>query len=145
MIEQGLAQYIANDATVSGIIAGRIYGGTLLPKDVVFPAVIYQIAASVPIASLGGDNPTRSKRFQFDSYARDYLTVRRLSDAVRSVLLFRSDGSGTAAGTSYALPDGTFVRGVILHEDHDMGAEVGPGGYVYRALLDLQFIFTPGP
>jgi hypothetical protein len=149
MIEQGLAQYLSNDPTVSGIIAGRIYGGPLLPKNVVLPAVLYQIVASVPISSLGGENATKAKRFQFDSCARDYLTARRLSDAVRSALLFTSNGSGAAPDTSYPLPDGTFVQGVILHEDHDMGAEPGSGsgpeGYIYRALLDLQFIFTPSP
>ena len=129
------------DPTVSGMTSGRIYGGGMLPKDVQLPVVVYQIAASVPIYSLAGDNPTQSKRFQFDGYAKDYGTLRQLMTAVRSLLLPRSD---TGQSVSYGLPDGTFVQGVILHEDHDMGFEVGQGGYVLRALLDLQFTYTPG-
>ena len=131
-----------DDPTVSALAGARVYG-SLAPKDYVLPAVVYRIVAAVPIASLGGDNHTESKRFQFDCVARDYLTMRKLSAAIRSLLLPRSDQSGIAQTTSYTLPDGTFVQGVILHEDHDMGAEVGSGGYVFWGLLDLQFIYLP--
>jgi hypothetical protein len=142
MIEQGLAEYMIGDPTVGQFTGGRVHGGGLLPKDPQLPAVTYQIAAAVPIASLDGSNQTQAKRLQFDGYAKEYIAVRQLMAAVRTLLL---PVSGTGTSVSYNLPDGTFVQGVILHSDHDMGFETGPGGYIHRALLDLEFIFTPGP
>lgn len=144
MIEAGLKQYLAADPTVSTIVGNKIYA-VLMKKGVPFPAVVYTVVATVPVFSLDGDNRMESKRFQFDSYAEDYLTSRNLSRAIRSLLVPKSDLSGTAQNISYTLPDGTFVGGAIVHEDHDLPFEVGEGGYIFRALLDVQLFFNPAP
>lgn len=144
MIEVGLQQYLQAAPTVRSLVAKRVYA-VLMKKGVQLPAVVYSTVASVPIASLDGDNPTESKRFQFDSYAEDYVTSVILSNAIRSLLVPKSDFSGTAQSTTYNLPDGTVVQGALVHEDHDFPFEVGEGGYIFRRLLDVQLIYTPAP
>ena len=142
MIHSGLFQYLAADATVSAIVLKRIYG-VMLPKNYALPAIVYSSVGSTPVESLGGDNPLRIQRWQFDCYAEDYFTTQSLKEAVRSLLAPKSDGSGATATVNYELPDGTQILAAQVHLDHDEAFQPGAGGFIFRALLDIQFSFVP--
>jgi hypothetical protein len=67
-----------------------------------------------------------------------------LSRAVRSLLVPKSDGSGTTSTVSFALPDGTVVESSRLHSDQDLTPEEGAGGtggIIFRALIDLEITY----
>jgi hypothetical protein len=138
--EEGLYQFLTNDLTVRGLVGNRVYSG-MLPKGYVLPAIVHSMIAASPFESLLGDNPTEIRRFQFDCFAKDHRTTRILSHALRSLLVPKSDGSGSTQDASFALPDGTFVQSSRLHIDQDLAFEEGSGGYIYRALLDIEISY----
>jgi hypothetical protein len=144
MIEtDGLFLFLTGDPTVSGLVGNRVYGG-MLPLGYVLPALVYSIVSTEPFESLAGDNPSEIRRFQFDCFAKDYRTTRLLSRAARSLLVPKSDGSGTTQTVTYVLPDGTIVQAARLHIDNDLAPEEGAGGsggVIFRALLDIEFSY----
>lgn len=142
--EDGLYLFLTSDPVISGIVGQRVYGG-MLPLGYVLPAIVQSLVAAEPFESLQGDNPTEIRRFQFDCFAKDRKTTRILSRAVRSLLVPKSDGSGATQDASFNLPDGTVVQSSRLHIDQDLAPEEGaggPGGTVYRALLDVEITYT---
>ena len=141
--EDGLYQFLNHDSTIAGLTQGRIYG-VMIPAKAsgIYPCIVHLMVASDPIESLDGDNPTETRRFQFDCYGRTRKESRLLSRAVRSLLVPKSDGSGSTPTVSYDLPDGTHVQSARLHIDQDLPFEVGGGGYVFRALLDIELTYS---
>lgn len=139
--EDGLFLFLTGNAAVSNLVGQRVYP-VLLPKGATLPAIVHLIVASDPIESLAGDNPTETRRFQFDCFAKTRKESRILSRAVRSLLVPKSDGSGSTADVSYDLPDGTHVQQARLHIDQDLPYEEGEGGYIHRALLDVEMTYT---
>lgn len=144
MIEtDGLFLFLTNNPTVSALVGQRVYGG-MLPLGYTLPAVVYSIVSTEPFESLEGDNPAEIRRFQFDCFAKDYKSSRLLSRAVRSLLVPKSDGSGSTQTVNFSLPDGTTVQASRLHIDNDLAPEEGAGGSggtIFRALLDIEISY----
>ena len=144
MIENGIFEALAADAGIGAILpspaANNIYP-LLMDKDYALPAIVFQGISSTSINSLDGENVTQSKRFQFDCYAKDYFTARKLSRAVKAVFIPVSDGSGQVT-FPYQLPDGSQIQSAMVHMDIDSPFEEGEGGYVRRALLDVEFYYV---
>ena len=140
--EDGLYQFLSSDATVNAMVAGRIYGVMLPALDYKLPAIVHLMVASEAIESLDGDSPTETRRFQFDCYGRTRKESRVLSHAVRSLLVPKSDGSGTTTTVTYDLPDGTHIQAARLHIDQDLPFETGEGGFLFRALLDIELTYN---
>jgi hypothetical protein len=140
--EEGLYGFLNSDPTIRNLVEGRIYGVMLPPKDYTLPAIVHLVVASEPLESLDGDNPTETRRFQFDCYGKTRKESRLLSRAVRSLLVPKSDGSGSTTTVSYDLPDGTHVQSARLHMDQDLPFETGEGGYIFRAVLDVELTYS---
>lgn len=139
MIESGLFEKLKADPTITGMVGSNIF--PLWRKDMPVPAVVYQAVTGSAVHSLDGESPLRTRRFQFDCYASaaNYFTSRQLSDAVRAVLVPRSGN----AGYPYALSDGTEIQEATVMIDMDMPVEIGSGGYLSRALIDIEFGYIP--
>jgi hypothetical protein len=139
----GLYRFLIGDPTVSGFVGQRVYKH-VLPVGYVLPAIVMLIVASEPIESLDGDNATESRRFQFDCLAQLPDVASTLARGVRSLLVPKSDGSGTTTTTSYDLPDGTHVQAARMHLDNDLNPEegAGPSGNMFRHVLDIQFVYN---
>lgn len=140
--EDGLYGYLNGDPTIRNLTNGSIYAVMLPAKSYTLPAIVHSMVAAESIESLDGDNPTETRRFQFDCYAKDRKTTRVLSRAVRSLLVPKSDGSGSTSTVSYDLPDGTHVQAARLHMDQDLPFETGEGGYIFRAMLDVELTYS---
>lgn len=143
MIENGLYRALAEDAGVSGLLADPVNNVYFvrLGKDVTPPAVVIQGVSSTSINTLLGENETQSKRFQFDCYAQNYMLSRSLARAVKAIFIPASDGTGFPQ-FPYTLPDGTQIQSAEVMHDIDWPFEEGEGGYVYRALLDIEFYYA---
>lgn len=96
--EQVVAK-LAADATVAGLVAGRVYPNTM-PEGATLPAIVYQVVSDVPQNSFDGTTSTRLKqaRLQVDCYARPssaggggYLQAHAVADAVEAVIGNLSD------------------------------------------------------
>lgn len=133
-IESGLYQLLLQDSTVNAIVKGSIHFNRML-KEASLPAIVLQGIAGGPIVTLDSTLSLNERRFQFDSYASDYLSTRKLSKRIRQLL---QDFSGP-------LYDGTIVQGVVVNLDIDMPWELGGTGYVYRALLDFSIFYQELP
>lgn len=97
------------------------------------PYIVIHIVHAPPAAgTLDLTTALIDARLQFDSYADDAITARKLSRAVRD--LFK-DFSG-------ALPDGTTISFTELNTDMDDQFEVGGEGYLYRSLIDMSAFYT---
>lgn len=138
MIEAGIFQLLKATGPVTDIVGTNIF--PLWKKDMPNPSVVFQGVTGMAVTSLDGENQLRVRRFQFDCYtpAASYFIARELSDAVRAALVPISG----AHGYPYTLPDGTVVQSATVHLDLDMPVEQGSGGYVARALLDIEFAFV---
>ena len=141
MIEVGLFQYLAADSAVSGIVGGRIHRDTILPKGYALPALLYFLIHSESFESLDGDNPTELKRFQFSCFARDNDTAVNLRKAVRSLLVPKSDGSGSTPTVNFDLPDGTHIQSARLHDERDLPSEEGIGEIVRHSMIEVEFVY----
>ncbi len=144
MIENGLYEYLAADTGVSGLVeaAGgqaRIYG-VMLPKNYVLPAVVYSTVSYRPTESLKGPNRLETRRFQFDCFAKDFLTSRQLSQAVRNALC-PPDSNGDPTSLRVSFPDGSGIEATQIVIDMDKPFETGEGGYIFCALIDAEISF----
>lgn len=78
-------------------------------------------------------NAWTKKRMQFDSYGEKYSETLFLSNTVRDLL---KNLKGSLANTN--------VQGTIVMTDRDMPYEAGESGYVFRRLLEIDFVHTDG-
>lgn len=139
MIESGIYQALRDDGAVGNLVGNKIFP-VMLPKDTILPAIVYLFVSRGSVNSLAGADPLEFGRIQFDCYARDYTSTKVLSKAVRD-LLVPMDGGPT--GFPYSLPDGSEVQSALVHLDVDSPFEIGEGGFIFRALLDIEFGFIP--
>ncbi len=85
--------------------------------------------------AMTGASPLSDGEIQFDSYADDLLTARKLSQAVREALK-------NFAG---ALNDGTTIQFYEVSLDMDDAYDLGGGSYIFRCVLRLRAFYTePG-
>ena len=132
VVESGLSNLLQNDATVNGMVAGRVYF-SLAPKEASRPYVVIHLATNTPLVTL--DDTTLDldeARFQFDCYADDYLGARNLSKAIKALL---QDFTGQ-------LYTGTLVQACIANMEMDSPYEVGGVGYLFRRILDITLFFV---
>jgi hypothetical protein len=107
---------------------------SLAQKGAVAPFLVLHLVDGPPAGStLDGVSNMIEGIFQFDSYANDQLTARKLSQAVRDALKnFLGD----------PLEDGTVIQFVDVLTDMDDPYEVGGEGYIFRSVLRLQAFYN---
>lgn len=88
-LETDLRDVLASDATVSALVANRIYP-VIRAQESAVPAISYQLVSGQRETALRGACVTRNGRFQVDSWARDYPVAKTLAEAVRVALLATS-------------------------------------------------------
>jgi hypothetical protein len=131
-VEVGIYQRLRDDAGVSAWVSGRIFGSRM-PKNATLPAVVWTVVSTTDLGySTQGASGLRVKRFQFDSYAKEYMDSVKLSDAIRSIL----------QSYSGILPDGSSVNGCVVVSEMDFPYEPSASGYVQRHMLEVDVIYT---
>lgn len=109
---------------------------SLARKQAGRPFVVMHVINAPPAeTSLDGSSQLIEGEFQFDSYADDQLTARKVSRAVRDVL---KDYHGP-------LSDGTLMQFTQILLDADDPYEVGGVGYVFRSVLRMKGFYTEAP
>lgn len=86
-IEEGLKAYLAANAGLLALIAGRVYANKI-PQGATMPCLTYQRIDSPRIHShdTSGSGGTARPRFQLDCWATTYAASKSISDALRSAL-----------------------------------------------------------
>jgi hypothetical protein len=133
MFEKGLYELLTQDAGVSALVGSRVYF-ILQPKGTIVPSVVLSIVATGDNYTFAGASGLRSALVQVDGYASSYYDSRAVSRSVR-LLLENYAGNLPDAGA-------TPVLGCIVEKDWDMPFEEGSKGFVYRALLEVRFIYS---
>jgi hypothetical protein len=133
MFEAGLYQLLKNDAGVSALVAGRIFGGRI-PKtatDSTYPCLVWTVVSTLDLYSSQGASGYRTKRVQIDCYALKYIDAVKVTDAVRAALEnFQGD-----------LPDGTSVDRSIVTMDQDFLFEPGASGQLFRRMIEIEIAY----
>lgn len=83
-----LYQYLKKDPGFIAIFGGRIYHEFLPQSEQTYPALVFQLASSIEIATdMDDDDSERmdEDRWQFDVYARDSRTVIDASNGFDSI------------------------------------------------------------
>jgi hypothetical protein len=132
VIEKGIYGLLTQATSVSALVGNRVYY-ILQPKGTLVPSVVIGTVATDDVYSVAGASGLRFGLYQFDAYAADYYSCRAVSRAVR-LLLENYKGNLPDA-------DATTVLGCMIEKDWDMPYEAGQFGFVYRALLEVRFIY----
>ena len=106
--EEGTVALLIADATVNGIIAGRVFPG-VRPQMQAGPSIIYRRIDRDRELRLGGESPLVSVQLRLDSWHTSQSGCRTLADAVRSAML----GVATDLG-------GLTVQQITLDVDTDL-------------------------
>jgi hypothetical protein len=130
MIESGLISLLNADATMSGLIAGRIYP-LVLPETPTYPALTYRTISSVPTLDLNGNVIESKTRIEFTAWSTVYSDCKTIQKAIRNVL---DSYSGT-------LPDGTIVQ--FTWRDGSAVDAFDDVRRAYNSSLDYRLIHTP--
>jgi len=130
MLETGIYQRLRDDTGVSGFVSGRIFYSRM-PKDATLPAVVFNVVVTTDMGyTFQGASGLRTKRIQFDSYAKDYLSTVKVSDSIRAIL---QSFSGTI--------DGTVVQGCVVVSEMDFPYEPGTSGFIQRRMMEVDIIY----
>lgn len=84
-LETGLKSALTADATVNGLVSGRIYP-EIMPHDVTYPAISYQRISTVRNQFLTGIDGFTQVRIQVDCWDSSYSGVKTLASAVKGAL-----------------------------------------------------------
>ncbi len=146
MLESGLYQYLNGFPEITNLVQApggqaRIYGA-MLPKDCPLPAVVYSTVAYKMVESLNGPNRLQTRRMQFSCFAKDFMGSRALAGAVRDALC-PPDANGDPQSLSAILLDGSGIDSTRIEMDLDKPFEVGEGGYIFCAVIDVEISFIP--
>jgi Protein of unknown function (DUF3168) len=126
VIEEALSSILSGNGGVTALAANRIYG-LRAPQTVPTPYLVFsKIVEQDTNATYCGPDRLVRGNFQFDSYAKTYLTALQLARAVRAALI---DFFGDVAGTH--------ISGVIFDMELQL---LDPDPGLYRVLTTL-FIF----
>lgn len=140
MIFNGIYAKLTTEPTVIALLSSPPTAAvhySLAPKDGAGqrPYVVVHILNAPPAeATLDGSSELVDGELQFDSYADDQISARKLSRAIRDVLK-NYQGS---------LPDGTLITFCEVPMDMDDPYEVGGGGYLFRSVVRLRAFYTEG-
>ena len=141
MIFNGLYAKLINEPTVAALLStppSAAVHYSLAPKDGAGqrPYVVIHVLNAPPAeATLDGSSDLVEGELQFDCYADDQISARKLSRAVRDVLKNYQD----------SLPDNTVISSCEVTMDLDDPYEVGGGGYLFRSLFRLRAFYTEAP
>jgi hypothetical protein len=129
MLEKGLRDLLINDTTVGPLVAGQRVRPILLPEGSTYPAIVYTVVATSPLASMDGVNALQMKRMQIDCYGNNAVEAKTLCKAVHNLL----DGY---RGT---LSEGTVIQSSLPNQDVDsFDFDLS----VYRISLDFNIRFV---
>jgi len=84
-LETGLRAALVADATVNGLVSGRIYP-EIMPQDTKYPAISYSRISTVRTQFLDGVDDFTQVRVQVDCWDDSYSGVKSLASAVKSAL-----------------------------------------------------------
>jgi hypothetical protein len=84
-VESTLADMLAADATVSALVAGRIYA-LAAPQNTAFPFVTYAIETEAQARHMGGTSSLERSQFEARCWAATYEGARDLAQAARAAL-----------------------------------------------------------
>lgn len=119
---------LAADATVSGIVADRIYSFTA-PEISTFPNIVALPVSMVDTSSIAGMIPPYAERVSIDCRAQKAVDIDNLAVAVRAVLV-------NAKFTS----NGVIIDGCLPVSDHTSLDEVYT---IYRRIIDFRVWIRP--
>ena len=85
MIEESLRQELLADATLTGLVATRIYPGHR-PQGTAEPAVTLRLARRTPLEDLDGCIGIDQSLMQIEAWATDYATAHQVTAAIVDVL-----------------------------------------------------------
>jgi hypothetical protein len=133
MIEEELVHILSQDATVSGIVATRIYP-VVMPTGTQFPALVYQRISTPRWNTLDNASDTPHARFAFSCWGPTQVQVEQLAAAVMNVL---AGYTGTDSDT------GITIQSCYLMDERDTwlwesGEETGN----FRHDLDFEIAYT---
>lgn len=132
-IEEILVSAATGDATVSGIVSGRVYF-MHAPQGAALPRLIYQrVSTGERPQGMGRDVPIDRGRYQFTAQAATPTEARDLADAVES-LFEQFTASGPPAVTHSRLLNAV---------DIPTGSRPAAGSErrLYARAVDIQFTF----
>jgi hypothetical protein len=136
VIETDLYQLLSENQTVLDALGDRnnVFLG-MIPKDQPdTPAIVVRTpGASYLKSTPDGTLNMVGKKVQIDSYHAQYTKSITISNVVRDLL---KDFIGPLSTTT--------VRSVVITQDMDMPYEQGPGGYVFRRMLEFHVWYVDG-
>lgn len=109
-LERGLVDAFAADATLNGLIAGRLYPLVLPDSNRTFPAVVYQVIDNPRQYSHDGDTGTTFARVQFRFYATTYQGCCDLRDAFVAFCAAHQIPPNTSFGSPAVTLAGWFIE-----------------------------------
>jgi hypothetical protein len=138
MLKNDILQKLMEDPTIVAVLNSQngtvnVYMGAIpkIAPSPFIPAIVVQGGGTKYFYGADGINRFQMETVQFDSYAIDYTTSLKVSNTVRDLM------------KEFAGPlNSTIVSGSLIRRDIDMPFEPGPGGYVYRHMLAIDFQYT---
>jgi hypothetical protein len=133
-LEQDLYSFLSQNADVLSALGGKnTLWKSMIPKgkETELPAVVMQTVYTDNPYTADGALNARKKRIQFDSYASDdATTAASVSDTIKNLLQNLTGSLGN-----------TVVQASFVTTEMDMPDEPGAGGYVFRRLLRIDFMY----
>jgi hypothetical protein len=140
MLENAINYLIRNNTGVRALVTDdKAIAFSLMPTGAIMPGVVIHAIVSVPVIDLDATSNLVERRVQFDCYASDYITSRKLAEAVKAAI---TDLSGPLNNGDSPMTQ-TVVQTSYINSDFDMPYEQGGAGkgFVYRAVIDASFWF----
>ena len=123
IIEQAVLKTLADDATIAGYVAARIYF-MRAPQNTAAPYITLFKVSAPRDATLDGASGLVRGRIQVDVYAETYMGSKDIAAAVKAALVDYS-GDMANSGFPYVLPSdfGVPVNGVDCDDESDYWEE----------------------
>lgn len=81
-IGSAIRHRLVNDATVSALVATRVYP-QVLPQSPTLPAVVYNVLSDTPSDDISGNAGLFKAEIQFDCFATTQLAAEALDEKIR--------------------------------------------------------------
>jgi len=88
--ESTLYAWLAADAGVAALVAGRIYPD-VIPPDVALPAIAYARLSTEPVTTVHGAMPAQFVNLQVQCWAATRTSAEAVADAVQAALLVNGE------------------------------------------------------
>jgi len=127
IIEDGLYNYLSNNAGVAAIVSNRIYPLVMAQKTTL-PAITYQTTALRPDRGLDGNSGRMTATIQINAWAETHVEAKNLAEALRAAL---NDYSG-------AMGSDTIQRSRVENETDGFDEETN----FYRVGMQITIIYN---